>query len=95
MSCPAMLEEYEDATPAMSVTQIGIISKGCDGSDEYLLVKSNEGDITPEQVHDELMPRYYHPGNGHGGYFCDTILIQPVEHSTSSAIVIVQHRYDV
>lgn len=101
MSTPDMLDEYEDAERErylsrldIQVQRIGAIHHGIDGSDEYLLVRSNVDDITPSDVMEILLPRYYKDCNGPGQYFCNSILaVQST--SANEVIATVQHRYDV
>lgn len=97
MSCQDMLDEFEDAQslPAMSRARLGTIDNGCDGFDEYILVKSNEDDITPEQAKEWLLPQFYHECTRPGGYFCTSMSTYSLQDRPSEVIAIVHHRYDV
>lgn len=82
-------------TPTMVRTAIGSIDNGIYGRDEYILVTSNEGNITVNQVRDYLMPFFYHNSSQPGGYFCDTISVVHEQYSKNRAIATVHHRYDI
>lgn len=80
--------------PDIEVITIGVLSKGIDGSDRYLLVTSNEDELTEQQVYDHVMPQYYDDGHGPGTSFCHNISIMQ-KPWTNEFVVIVHRQYDV
>lgn len=89
-----MIDTEVNTLPAMTYTKIGAISNGIDGTDLYLLVSSNEDDITPEQAVEYLMPTFYMPSRGPGYPFCDTILAVQDQYKSNQVIATVCQRYD-
>jgi hypothetical protein len=75
-------------------TQIGKLSLGIDGSDEFFEVKCDEPiqkDALWERFHDEF---YYETQQEAGGYFCKRFVIYMGDYEYD-AVVKVEHRYDV
>lgn len=80
----------------IDVTRIGRIDHGIDGSDEYLLVRDTEEDLTPERAIEWLMPKYYRETRAPAGdYFCNTIRAVQAQYRENTCICTVEHRYDV
>jgi hypothetical protein len=75
--------------------RIGVIDDGIDGSDEYLLVTSDDDSATAQDVETEFLNRYYRDTNRAGGYFCAAVTVQKKSYSDNEFIVIIHHRYDV
>lgn len=89
-----MIDTETTTLPAMTYTKIGAISNGIDGTDLYLLVSSNEDDITPEQAVEFLMPSFYMPCRGPGYPFCESISAVQDQFRPSQVIATVRQRYD-
>jgi len=79
----------------LKITPIGKISHPCDGTDEYLLVRNRNDDITKRQVQEEVFPAYYRECSGPGGYFCTNFRYIPDPLFPNLAIVIIEHRRDI
>lgn len=79
----------------MKKETIGVLNKGIDGRDEYLLISDNEDDLDLNEVHRILVEQFYVDSSVPGGYFCHTVRIIPDELHPNRCIAIVQHRYDV
>ena len=80
---------------AYTVQTIGVIDYGIDGSDEYLLVASDDDSATIEDVETEFLNLYYRDTHRAGAYFCHTVTVQKKSYSDNEFIVIIHHRYDV
>lgn len=76
------------------VQRIGVIEQGIDGTDEYLLIKSDDA-ATADEVEHEFLNLYYRDTNHAGGYYCADVTVQQKNYSDHEFIVIVHHRYDV
>lgn len=83
------------AVATITLTKIGSIGEGIDGTDEYVLIKNTEDDLTPEQAIAWLLPKVYRRCSGAGTYFCHDVRAVQVQYSTSEVICTVEHRYDV
>ena len=81
-------------TATMSITDIGNINNGIDGTEIYLLVTCDEAS-TKQQVNDFVMERYYKESTGPGYKFCNNCTVIPKPYYDSEFIVIVHIRYDV
>ena len=77
-----------------SVTKIGLIDHGCDGSSEYLLVTNRDDETTTVQVIDYLLPFYYRDTNCAGGYFCHMVTATHYPHSLNKVIAVIHHQYN-
>ena len=77
------------------VQRIGKIDCGIDGSDQYLLVTSEDDSVTAEEVEHEFLTMYFRDTNHAGGYFCHAVTVQKKERPACEFIVIIHHRYDV
>jgi hypothetical protein len=82
-------------TMEITITKIGIVDDGIDGSDEYVLLVRKDDDLTPEQAIEFLLPRYYSECRRPGGYFCTAVRAVQVQYSANRVICTVEHRYDV
>lgn len=74
--------------------EIGQISYGIDGSDQYFLITNREDDLDVELTRHVFLSSYYYDCAYPGGYFCRNVNVYPTEHS-NEMILVVQHRYDV
>ena len=80
---------------AVKCTPIGRISHGIDGSDEYLLVKTEKGK-SAEAVREWLLPQMYRDTTKEaGGYFCHSVTVMRHPHLRNEFVCIVHHQYDV
>jgi len=86
----AIMEE----APAMTSEPIGTIELGCDGSDQYILFKSLEDDISPDDVYATVLPMVYRDTQTPGGYFCHRVRVMQTDRS-NEVICVIEHRYDV
>lgn len=78
-----------------TIETIGTISKGIDGTDEYLLIVDNEDAIDIDALEQELRDRYYRDTGVAGGYYCHDVRCIPDPIHDNRCIAIVYHRYDV
>jgi hypothetical protein len=77
----------------VTLTKIGTIEHGIDGTDEYVLLKC-EDDMDADAMHNWLLELSYRQTSRPGGYFCTSVLILP--HSNPDTYVgVIHHRYDV
>lgn len=80
----------------ITVTRIGSVSLGIDGSDEYLLLSSSTDELTVGQVEEYCHQHFYRNTNAiAGGYYCHTWCILPHPVLGNKSICIIHHRYDV
>ncbi len=79
----------------ITITKIGDIGQGIDGTDAYVLLTRKDDDLTPDEAVEWLHPKVYRECGGPGGYFCNTVLATQAPYSTNEVICIIQHRYDV
>lgn len=77
------------------IERIGAITKGVDGSDEYLLVTDLDGTLSLESLQEQLLQAYYKDANQPGGYFCYAVNVAAHPFYDSAYIAVVHHRYDV
>lgn len=78
----------------ITVTKIGNIEKGIDGTDQYLLLSRSDANLTATQAHKWLMPQVYRETYQEaGGYFCNRVTV--MKKSDSQVVAIVHHEYDV
>ena len=78
-----------------SIQKIGIIHLGVDGSDEYVLLTSNEG-ATAKDVKGWMMDRVYYETNQEaGGYYCNHVTVMPHPVFDDQFVCTIHHRYDV
>lgn len=78
----------------ITVTKIGNIEKGIDGTDQYLLLSRSDANLTATQAHKWLMPQVYRETYQEaGGYFCKRVTV--MKKSDSQVVAIVHHEYDV
>jgi hypothetical protein len=78
----------------ITVTNIGRIDHGIDGSDQYLLLSRSDANLTAIQAHKWLMPQVYRETYQEaGGYFCKRVTV--MRKTDSQVVAIVHHEYDV
>ena len=83
-------------TDTLKIERIGCITKGIDGSDEYLLVWDNEVAHTADSLSQHLTETYYRDTHRPGGYYCHSVsVIEDPSHGGYKHIAVVHHRYDV
>lgn len=79
----------------MKTERIGVIDIGVDGSDEYLLVNTDEPTI-PAKVKRDLLERFYRDTMQEaGGYYCHNVTVLEHPLSDSKFVAVIHHRYDV
>lgn len=79
--------------PEYEYIEIGRFEMGCDGSDQYFLVKG-QTDIIPDDLLADVEHRFYaETYREAGGYFCKQFDL--MRQSNSEYVVRVCHRYDV
>jgi hypothetical protein len=74
---------------------IGTISHGVDGSDQYLILTCVDEDCTPQQAIDWLLPQVYREPSHAGAYFCRHVSATPMPYRDDQVIAIIHHQYDV
>ena len=79
----------------ITVTAIGEVDNGCDGGDSYVLLERKDGDLTPEQAEEWLLPQVFFAPDIPGSYYCRSVVAMAVPYSTSKVVCIVERRYDV
>lgn len=77
------------------LTPIGDIDQGIDGRDQYVRIRRLDDDLDLDHTYNWLLEQFYRESFVPGGYFCTSVTIVPVPHSTSECIGIIHHRYDV
>lgn len=78
----------------ITVTKIGNIEQGIDGTDQYLLLTRKDDSFTPEEARDWLLPQVYRETYQEaGGYFCKRVTV--MQKTDSQVVAIVHHEYDV
>jgi histidinol-phosphate/aromatic aminotransferase/cobyric acid decarboxylase-like protein len=76
-------------------TQIGKISNGIEGSDEYLLIKTKKA-TSAKSVKEWLLSRVYRDTTKEaGGYFCHRVTVMRQPYISDEFVCIVHHQYDV
>ena len=73
----------------------GLIDRGIDGKDVYLLLTRKDVDLTPEQAHNWLCTQIDWPTRGPGRMFLKTMTTVQTTDNTNQVICTVQERYDV
>lgn len=79
----------------MKTQTIGVIERGIDGRDEFLLVTDSDDDLDLQEVQRILIEQFYVDTGTPGGYFCHNVRVIPDDVHLDRCIAIVQHRYDV
>jgi hypothetical protein len=78
----------------ITVTKIGNIEQGIDGTDQYLLLTRKDDSLTPKEARDWLLPQVYRETYQEaGGYFCKRVTV--MQKTDSQVVAIVHHEYDV
>lgn len=72
---------------------IGKIHKGCDGWDQYLLLKRLDDDLTASQAEAWLLPKVYKTTETAGAYYCERVTISKLP-LQNEVIAIVHHRFN-
>lgn len=89
---------FDDALPDdtldLEVVEIGTLPHP-DGRDQYVLVRNRDGDLTADQARAWLLPRVYRDCDTPGGYYCNRVSAAQAEHSDSTVIATIHHRYDI
>ena len=79
----------------VNIEKIGVIPIGVEGSDEYLLIKTEEAKMWDE-VHDWLIQQVYKDTNHEaGGYYCPRVTVMRWPNRNDEFVGVVHHRYDV
>lgn len=79
----------------MKIEKIGVIPLGVEGSDEYLLINTDEACI-PAKVKRDLLERYYKDTTQEaGGYYCHRVTVMEHPYQENEFVGVVHHRYDV
>ena len=78
----------------ITVSNIGRIEHGIDGSDQYLLLSRSDDSLTEGQAREWLLPQVYRETYQEaGGYFCKRVTV--MQKTDSQVVAIVHHEYDV
>ena len=76
----------------IKTTIIGTIDNGCDGAQQYILLKCLNDVLSKKDAYDWLLPQVYRNTNTPGGYFCN--IVETIKKSHNEVICIVHHEYD-
>jgi hypothetical protein len=76
----------------IKTTIIGTIDNGCDGAQQYILLKCLNDDLSELQAYQWLWPQVYKDTNRPGGYFCH--IVETIQKTDNQVICIVHHEYD-
>jgi hypothetical protein len=80
-----------------TVTLIGRVDDGIEGSDEYVLLTSKDGEpITTEQIDQLFWEKWrYETQQEAGGYFCKTYYTFPHQYGADRVVLCIKHQYDI
>jgi hypothetical protein len=81
------------ADMTMEIVKIGSVDLGCEGRDEYVLVRDREDEVTQKRARDHVLPLVYRNTPEPGEYYCNTVRTMPGE-TDDEVICIIQHRFD-
>ena len=73
---------------------IGTCHLGCEGSDQFVRFWSDQDDITPDEIHQAVLPTVYRQTQSPGHYYCTSMRAFQTDH-LNEVIVVIKHRYDV
>ena len=76
----------------IQVTTIGTIDNGCDGSQQYLLLKCLNDELSEHDAWAYLHPMVYRDTDTAGAYFCH--IVETIQKSDDSVICIVHHQFN-
>ena len=80
--------------PEYEYTQIGRFEMGCDGADQYFLVRGIDGAIIADDLLEDVAHRFYaETYQEAGGYFCKQFDL--MAQTNGNYVVRICHRYDV
>ena len=81
----------------LTLTQVGGLSHGIDGNDEYIAVKATDyAPITTEQIDQLFWEKWrYETQQEAGGYFCKSYSVFFHQYGNDRAVMCINHRYDV
>jgi hypothetical protein len=85
-----------EAPATYVMTNIGNITYGIDGDDQYIKVVQVDGDAIDHLDLNMAIARRYRRDSSHpGSYFCHTWDICPLPWRDNEVIAIIHHRFDV
>lgn len=73
-------------------TTIGTIENGCDGSQQNILLKCLNDDLSENDAWAYLHPLVYRDTDTAGAYFCH--IVETIQKSDNSVICIVHHQFN-
>jgi len=76
----------------ITVTTIGTIDKGCDGSQQYILLQCLNDYLSENDAWAYLHPLVYRDTNDAGAYFCH--IVETIQKSDNEVICIVHHEFN-
>lgn len=76
----------------IQMTTIGTIDNGCDGSQQYILLKCLNDYLSEDEAWAYLHPLVYRDTNTAGAYFCH--IVETIQKSDDSVICIVHHQFN-
>jgi hypothetical protein len=74
------------------VTTIGTIENGCDGSQQYFLLRCLNDYLSEHDAWAYLHPLVYCDTNDTGAYFCH--IVETIQKSDNEVICIVHHQFN-
>ena len=85
--------EYDN----LKITLIGRVDDGIDGSDEYVLLTSTDGElISTEQIDQLFWEKWrYETQQEAGGYFCKSYCVFPHQYGADRVVLCIKHQYDI
>ena len=89
------VQATEALPPEITITPIGKVELGVEGSDEYVLLTRKDDDLDEDFARDWLLRRVYRESIHPGGYYCTAVTIVPKPYRGNECIAIIEHRYDV
>jgi hypothetical protein len=79
----------------ITISTIGTVDDGIDGSDQYILLTRKDDDMTPAQAEHWLLARHYRACRGPGSFYCTEVHAVQAKYLTNVCICTVLNRYDV
>ena len=76
----------------IKATTIGTIDRGCDGSEQYILLTCLNDTLFEHEAHQWIYPQVYRDCNYTGGYFCNRVTT--IQKTDNQVICIVHHEFD-
>lgn len=86
---------FTEVPVGITIENIGSLSKGIDGSDQYLMMTRMDDDLTPDDAYEIMMRLAWRDCHVPGGYFCKTGEVMQAFDGKNKVICVLHHRYDV